>query len=178
MTVALAYNNSLGVPAIQPDTLKTVTFSGSKSTIVPNGALVVSDPLQFNAKANSILSISIYLKDGQLTNYVTSHPGSRTTSWFGYGDQTSAANITGPSTGSVAHWFVLSASDITALTKLSGTSYPPLRHGYHLYRGRSLSSEIVSPMVVEVQLMEIIGPFFLTVSPHSHSHRACGPQLA
>jgi hypothetical protein len=92
------------VSAIQPKTVKIVTFSGSPNYTIPNGALVVSDAIDFAVKAQSILAITIYLADGQTTNYITSHPGSRTTSWMAFGNQVNAANLTGSSLTSVAHW--------------------------------------------------------------------------
>jgi hypothetical protein len=105
-TVALPFNGSAGVSAILPETLQTVTFSGAESIIIPNGALAVSDPLDFAIEAQSMLSVSLYLKDGQTTNSITSHPGSRTTSWFTMGNQLSATNLTGPLLNSTAHWYV------------------------------------------------------------------------
>lgn len=104
MTVALPYNNSAGVSSIQPDTLQTVSFSGEDSIVVPNGALAVSDPIDFAIGAQSMLAVSIYLKDGQSTHSITSHPGSRTTTWFTMGNQLSATNLTGPLLNSTAHW--------------------------------------------------------------------------
>ena len=108
-TVALPYNNSAGVSAILPETVQTVTFSGSESIVIPNGALAVSDPLNFTIEAESMLSVSLYLQQGQKTNSITSHPGSRTTSWFTIGNQLSAANLTGPLLNSTAHWYVFLA---------------------------------------------------------------------
>ncbi len=106
VTVALPFNGSAGVAAIQPRTLKTVTFSGSKNYTIPNGALVVSDPIEFKVEPQSMLSVTIYLADGQKspTNAITSHPGSRTTSWISAGNQVSATNITDASSTNVAHW--------------------------------------------------------------------------
>ena len=104
MTVALPHNNSAGVSSIQPETLQTVTFSGEDSIVVPNGGLAVSDPIDFAIGPQSMLSVSMYLKDGQTTSSITSHPGSRTTSWFIMGNQSSAVNLTGPLLNSTAHW--------------------------------------------------------------------------
>ncbi|EJD40598.1 extracellular GDSL-like lipase/acylhydrolase [Auricularia subglabra TFB-10046 SS5] len=118
VTIALPAGGAAGVGAIQPNTLKTLTFSGKTSFIVPNGALVVSDPIDFPVKPQSMVAVSMFLQDGQVTstNSVTSHPGSRTTSWFAFGDQTRAANITGQQLQSTAHWFFLSALEVWAPT--------------------------------------------------------------
>ncbi|KIO27998.1 hypothetical protein M407DRAFT_14808 [Tulasnella calospora MUT 4182] len=108
-TVALTYNNTAGSPAIIPQTLQKLTFSGDSSIIVPNGALAVSDPINFVIKPQQMITISLYLADGQTTNSITSHPGSRTTSYFSFGNYVNAANMTDPSTLNAAHWYLLSA---------------------------------------------------------------------
>jgi hypothetical protein len=104
VTIALSYNNSAGVSAIQPATLKPVTFSGSTSYTIPNGALVVSDAVDLQVKGQNMVTVSIYLENGQAGNYITGHPGSRTTSWMVPGNQVSKANLTDPTRASVAHW--------------------------------------------------------------------------
>lgn len=111
MTVALPFNGSAGASAIIEDTLQTVTFSGNGSIVIPNGALAVSDPLNFAIEPQSMLAVTMYLADGQTTNYITSHPGSRTTSWYVNGNEVDATNltITNATIQSSAHWFFLSA---------------------------------------------------------------------
>ena len=104
VTIARPLNGAAGSSAIDTSTLQTLTFSGSPSFTIPNGALVVSDPIDFEVKAQTELTISVFLESGQVGNSITSHPGSRTTSWMTFGNQVSAANITGPSVQSVAHW--------------------------------------------------------------------------
>ncbi len=104
VTIARPLNGAAGSPAIDTSTLQTLTFSGSPSFTIPNGALVVSDPIDFDVKAQTELTVSVFLESGQVGSSITSHPGSRTTSWMTFGNQVSAANITGPSVQSVAHW--------------------------------------------------------------------------
>jgi hypothetical protein len=104
VTIARPTNNTAGISSIDTGTLKAVTFSGSPSYTVPNGALVLSDPIDFDVKAQTELTITMYLASGQIGNAITSHPGSRTTSWMDFGDLTSAENITSETTQSVAHW--------------------------------------------------------------------------
>lgn len=106
VTVALPFNGSAGVAAIQPSTLKTVTFSGSTNYTIPSAALVVSDPIDLAVVAQSMLTVTIYLANGQVssTNAITAHPGSRTISWMSLGNQVSATNITDASSQNVAHW--------------------------------------------------------------------------
>lgn len=101
--------NKTGSPLIDTNSLQTITFSGNESIIVPDGSLVVSDPLNFPIAPQSILSVTLYLATGQASNYVTSHPGSRTSSWISFGDYTDARNLTDPSTVESFHWFFVSA---------------------------------------------------------------------
>ncbi|KAF2794389.1 SGNH hydrolase [Melanomma pulvis-pyrius CBS 109.77] len=110
VTVALPANDTAGIHQIQTKTLQKVTFSGRDSISIPNGALAVSDPLNFKVKSQSVLTVTIYLATGQTTNSITSHPGSRTTSWWQTGNAVSAPqlSITSP-TQSAAHWYFLSA---------------------------------------------------------------------
>lgn len=111
VTIALPVNGSAGVHQIQSSTLQKVTFSGKSSISVPNGALAVSDPLNFKIKPQSMLTVSIYLATGQTTNSITSHPGSRTTSFWQFGDAVSAPAlaVTNTTTQSAAHWYFVSA---------------------------------------------------------------------
>ncbi|KIK68002.1 hypothetical protein GYMLUDRAFT_190935 [Collybiopsis luxurians FD-317 M1] len=108
-TVALPVDGQPGASAIDTSTLKTLTFSGSKSFSIPNGALVVSDPVDFPIRPQSTLAITIYLRDGQDGFSITSHPGSRTTTWMSFGNLVSSPNITSASTTSVEHWYFVSA---------------------------------------------------------------------
>lgn len=108
-TVAIPANQTAGIKAIQTDTTQALTFSGSQSFIVPNGASVLSDPIHMPVAAQSILSISIYLKNGQTTNEITSHPGSRTTSFFAKGNHLESLDFEAETAGSADHWYFISA---------------------------------------------------------------------
>jgi hypothetical protein len=102
-TVALPVGAS-GASEIIPSTLQTLTFSGSPNFSIPNAGLVVSDELPFPIKPQQTITVTMYLASGQNGFSITSHPGSRATSWMQLGDATRAENITGASTASVAHW--------------------------------------------------------------------------
>lgn len=62
----------------------------------------------------------MYLAQGQQGYSITSHPGSRTTSWFTYGNQVNAANLTGSSLQSAAHWYFISALEAWSPAQSSG----------------------------------------------------------
>ncbi|AEO70323.1 uncharacterized protein THITE_73074 [Thermothielavioides terrestris NRRL 8126] len=112
-TVALPVNDAAGASAIRTETLQHLTFSGSPSFQVPNGALVVSDPIHFPVKAQSVLTITVYLAAGQSGFGITGHPGSRTTSWLSQGNLVAAADLNSTAVGtnvqSIDKWFLISA---------------------------------------------------------------------
>jgi lysophospholipase L1-like esterase len=120
VTVALPINQTAGIHQIQTSTLQKVTFSGKSSISIPNGALAVSDPINFSIKAQQIITVTAYLATGQTTNSITSHPGSRTTSWWQFGNAVDAAQltITDPTTQSAAHWYFLSSVEAWAPKKI------------------------------------------------------------
>ncbi|KAJ7174987.1 SGNH hydrolase [Mycena crocata] len=108
-TVSLPVNGTSGASAIITSSLKHLTFSGNPGFIVPNGALVVSDPIAFPIKPQSTITVTLYLSQGQSGSAITSHPGSRATSWISFGNFVDAANMTDKSTTSLAHWYFVSA---------------------------------------------------------------------
>lgn len=110
-TIAVPLNGSAGTAAIKPETLVPLTFSGGLPNFtIPNGARVISDPIDYPVTAQQILTISLYLSAGQTTNSITGHPGSRTTSFYAQGNQTGTADLSSdPSTQSSAHWYFISA---------------------------------------------------------------------
>ena len=118
-TVALPSNGSSGDSNVKPATLQTLTFSGSPNITIPNGALAVSDPLHFTIEPQSTITVTVYLADGQASNYITSHPGSRATSYISYGNYVNAANMTDPSTVETQHWYFVSAVETWATSQQS-----------------------------------------------------------
>lgn len=118
-TVALPLNGSSGDSNVKVQTLQTLTFSGSPNITIPDGALAVSDILQFPIQPQSTITVTVYLADGQASNYITSHPGSRATSYISYGNYVDAANMTDPSTVQTAHWYFVSAVETWATSESS-----------------------------------------------------------
>jgi lysophospholipase L1-like esterase len=110
--VALPAGGRAGVSAIQPGSSRPVTFGGRRSTVVPVGALVVSDPLELRVPAGANLAVTVYLAEGQASENITSHPGSRTTSYLLHGDATHAADL--PGATPVDHWYFLSGLEVRA----------------------------------------------------------------
>nr|WP_062331937.1 SGNH/GDSL hydrolase family protein [Herbidospora sakaeratensis] len=106
VAVALPANGQAGVAAIRPGSSRPVTFQGRTSVSVPIGAQAVSDPLNFPVAAGTNLTVTLYLAQGQASNLVTSHPGSRTTSHLLAGDHVAAAEL--PGATPTDHWYFLS----------------------------------------------------------------------
>ncbi|KDR70252.1 hypothetical protein GALMADRAFT_255141 [Galerina marginata CBS 339.88] len=111
-TIALPVSNAAGTNAIISASVQTLTFGGNSSIIIPDGGLAVSDPLGFNANTQTMVTITIFLAQGQQGNLITSHPSSLTTSWFSVGNQVNAPAFTDPSTKSAAHWYFISALEV------------------------------------------------------------------
>ncbi|KAH7123300.1 lipolytic enzyme [Dactylonectria estremocensis] len=118
VSFALPANASTaGGSEIKPSTDRSLTFSGQSSFIVPKGALAVSDPFGISIDAESIVTISIYLEGGQVTNEITSHPGSRTTSWLIKGNHIRDTDLKGAV--GVDHWYFISALEAEKPKKAS-----------------------------------------------------------
>jgi lysophospholipase L1-like esterase len=112
ISVALPAGGAAGVSAIIPGTSHTVTFGGRTAIDIPVGAQMVSDPLDFPVATNSNLTVTIYMSAGQASSSITSHPGSRTTTYMIAGNHLTDADL--PGAASVAHWYFLSTLETLA----------------------------------------------------------------
>ena len=70
----------------------------------------MSDPLDFDLRPLSDLAVTVYLRGAPAD--VTSHPGSRTTSYLQAGDAVSAADLA--TAVRVDHWYFLNGIDVLA----------------------------------------------------------------
>jgi lysophospholipase L1-like esterase len=114
VSVAHPLGGQAGVSAIQPGTARSVTFHGQSSVVIPVGAQMVSDPLNFDLAPQSNLAVTLYLADGQASNNITSHPGSRTTSYLLAGNHVVADGL--PGATPVDHWYFLSGVEVWSKT--------------------------------------------------------------
>lgn len=96
--------------SVQPGSSRPLRFSGATDIILPPGADVLSDPIDFPLAALSDLAVTMHLDHAPLTQ--TSHPGSHTTSYLVHGDLTTATDL--PSARKMEHWFFLSGVDVAA----------------------------------------------------------------
>ncbi|KAF9872486.1 GDSL-like Lipase/Acylhydrolase [Colletotrichum karsti] len=110
-SLALPLNGAAGVAGIDPKTLKGLTFSGSPSVTIKQGAVVYSDPIDFAVAPQTNVALSLYSQQGQSGTRITGHPGSRTTSWMQSGNQANASSLSGAST---KHWYFASAIEVMA----------------------------------------------------------------
>ncbi|MEU7529924.1 SGNH/GDSL hydrolase family protein [Saccharothrix sp. NPDC042600] len=110
VSVALPADGQAGVSAVQPGSTRPVTFNGRASTVVPVGAQVVSDPVDFRLAARANLTVTTYLADGQASNNITSHPGSRTSSHLLAGNHVTADDL--PGATRTDHWYFLSGVEV------------------------------------------------------------------
>ncbi|NUS65061.1 MAG: SGNH/GDSL hydrolase family protein [Saccharothrix sp.] len=110
VTVARPVGNRAGVAAIEPGSVRPVTFHGRADVVVPVGAQVVSDPLDFPVEPEANLTVTAFLAEGQASGTITSHPGSRTTSYLLAGDHVEADDLPGATT--TDHWYFLSGIEV------------------------------------------------------------------
>ncbi|MFJ2258614.1 SGNH/GDSL hydrolase family protein [Streptomyces sp. NPDC087844] len=113
VSVALPLGGRAGVSAVEPGSPRRVTFAGRASATVPVGAQLVSDPLDFGLEPGSDLTVTTYLAEGQPSTALTSHPGSRTTSYLqkaGHADRTRDLDL--PGATAVNHWYLLSDVEV------------------------------------------------------------------
>ncbi|MEU2772604.1 SGNH/GDSL hydrolase family protein [Streptomyces sp. NPDC007162] len=110
VTVALPEGGRAGVSAVVPGSVQPVTFSGRAATVVPVGAQVVSDPVDLEVDPGTELTVTAYTAQGQPDHALTSHPGSRTTSYLLGGDHVRDPDLTGATP--VDHWYLLSGVEV------------------------------------------------------------------
>jgi lysophospholipase L1-like esterase len=110
--VALAAGaGSAGSGEINPATDHALAFNGASSVVIPRGAAVFSDPLEFNLPALTNVAISIHFGDISATT-INGHPGSRTTSFIQSGDALSTPNL--PAAKKTKHWYIITGLEVMA----------------------------------------------------------------
>jgi lysophospholipase L1-like esterase len=99
-----------GGAAIRPESRKPLTFGGRTSVTIPQGAPVVSDPVDFDLAPLSDLAVTVRVKDP--TDAVTGHPGARCTSYLQTGDAVAEPDL--PRAVRTPHWYYLCGVDVDA----------------------------------------------------------------
>ena len=108
--IALAAGTgSAGTGEIDPATDKPLTFRGAPTVVIPPGAVVYSDSLEFDLPAVGDVALSVYF--GKLSSTtICGHPGSRTTSFIKPGNTVAEANMADATT--TAHWYIISGIEV------------------------------------------------------------------
>ena len=106
--VEVAVAKTMGAsPEIEEGTTVKLTFNGSPSVTMDPGESVVSDPVRFPLKDRMNLAITIHY--GRISStLLTSHPGSRTTSYIADGYTT---DFSAP-IAKTDHWYTISSIDV------------------------------------------------------------------
>jgi lysophospholipase L1-like esterase len=101
---------SAGGSAIKPETDRALTFRGERAVTLPRGALMISDPVDFDLSPGSDLAVTIHVRDA--AKEITGHRGARCTSYLQSGDAVSAQAL--PGAAKVKVWYYLSGVDVLA----------------------------------------------------------------
>ena len=94
-------------PEILPGSTVELTFGGCRSFTMAPGEEVVSDPVRFKLAERENLAVTIHYGKISATR-LTSHPGSRTTSYIAAGNTT---DFSAP-VAKTDHWYTISAIDV------------------------------------------------------------------
>lgn len=97
---------------IDMSTDKALAFSGMASVTLAQGKEVWSDPVAFDLPALGNLTITTAF--GSVPSQVTSHSGSRTTSYIKSGTDVTPASLTGSGVTMVEHWYAIAGVDVMA----------------------------------------------------------------
>lgn len=104
VTIAEAKEGS----SIDAKTLKKLKFNRSHSVVMKPCEDVLSDPLKFKLKPGSRLAITIAF--GKVSQTLTGHPASRTTSYILAGDNATSADFAGAVP--TDHWYVINRIEV------------------------------------------------------------------
>ena len=108
IAIALTQGSSA---SIDESTTRSLSFGGNTSITIQPGQFVISDPIRMKTAERQNIAITLHLEDCP-ANIITSHPGSRTSSYIAKGNTAdfSEAEVT-------AHWYIINAIEIQAEKK-------------------------------------------------------------
>jgi len=108
--VEIAVAKTMGSSSeIDEKTCVELTFGGQRSFVMKAGEEVVSDPVKFKLGERMNVAITIHYGNVSSTR-LTSHPGSRTTSYIAAGNTTDFSNPM----ATTDHWYTIQAIDVVA----------------------------------------------------------------
>ena len=113
--VEIAPAKTMGAsPEVDEKSSVSLTFNGKKGVTMKPGEEVVSDPVRFKVAERMNLAVTIHY--GRISSTtLTSHPGSRTTSYIASGNTTDFSNPV----AKTDHWYTISAIDVVPTKKAS-----------------------------------------------------------
>lgn len=91
---------------IDEQTNAQLLFGGSKTVTIQPGELVVSDPISLVMTKRQNVAITLHFGDFP-NNIITSHPGSRTTSYIAKGNTSDFRDAV-----TTAHWYIINAIEV------------------------------------------------------------------
>jgi lysophospholipase L1-like esterase len=115
LTIASAHIARAANGKLQSPTDIPLTFHEQASVTIPVGALMYSDPVDFDLPPLSDLVVTIHL--ASVPESMTVHSGSRATSYFVHGDAVSVREW--PSPQSANHWYFLNGVDVAVVKSSS-----------------------------------------------------------
>ena len=101
-------------PEVDESKSVSLTFNGKKGVTMKPGEEVVSDPVKFKVAERMNLAVTIHYGKISSTT-LTSHPGSRTTSYIAKGNTTDFSNPV----AKTDHWYTISSIDVIPKKKNS-----------------------------------------------------------
>lgn len=121
---------SAGSSAIQTTRLQTLSFGGQAHAFIPSNGHLLSDPVKFPVQNGEVITVSMYLEDGQNeTDYITCHMDSKTTSWLSKGDYTARPTFDKENAETKIVWYMLDTVE----------AWKPLDHGTVVVLGDSIT---------------------------------------
>ena len=101
-------------PEVDESKSVSLTFNGKKGVTMKPGEEIVSDPVRFKVAERMNLAVTIHYGKISSTT-LTSHPGSRTTSYIAKGNTTDFSNPV----AKTDHWYTISSIDVIPTKKAS-----------------------------------------------------------
>ena len=146
MTMALPIPDDDGVqcgsPSIRKDTIHHITFFGSASVEIAPGTFAITDEIPLSVQSGHDLTISLYLKEGQLGGRVTGHRRGKTLTFVSSGNQIEAETMVSELQQGRKRWFLVTAIEghVDRSTKIiacfgdsiTDGGYPALRPNAYL----------------------------------------------
>jgi lysophospholipase L1-like esterase len=105
---------SAGGSAIRQGSDRELKFAGRSAVSIPPGAAMISDPVDFDLPPLAEVAITLHVQDAPST--ITSHPGSRTTSYLMTGNWVSASEL--PQATKIDRWYFIDGVDVLTATSV------------------------------------------------------------